>query len=224
MNKKIDIKPIAIALIVVGFLFFIKLQFPLYKVTSDAMLNSLKEGQIVLVNTWADLKTRDVVVVEHNDEVFMSRIIASYGDELFSKDGKVEVNGQLEPDTNLLFEYHIYCTSEVNDSIVVNFDELYPKREYKAYITSYWADSLKMADGIKRIEKINHSKNTVPILSKDSTFVGNRDNFGPIKVPNNKSFYWLMGDNRHKAKDSRYLGFISEDEIIGKVVYTFNGF
>lgn len=43
-------------------------------------------------------------------------------------------------------------------------------------------------------------------------------NFGPIQVP--KDSYFVMGDNRAISKDSRNgLGFIKEDEIIGKSEY-----
>jgi signal peptidase I len=32
--------------------------------------------------------------------------------------------------------------------------------------------------------------------------------------------YWVMGDNRHQALDSRYWGFVAEDEIIGVYLRT----
>jgi len=50
------------------------------------------------------------------------------------------------------------------------------------------------------------------------------DDFGPIKVPNNK--YFVMGDNRLVSMDSRNgLGFILKDEIVGQsefVIYPFS--
>ncbi|OZU90487.1 signal peptidase I [Virgibacillus indicus] len=49
-------------------------------------------------------------------------------------------------------------------------------------------------------------------------------NFGPIQVPEDS--YFVMGDNRAISKDSRNgLGFIKEDEIIGKsefVIFPFD--
>jgi signal peptidase I len=41
--------------------------------------------------------------------------------------------------------------------------------------------------------------------------------FGPVKVPAGN--YLLMGDNRDNSMDSRYLGFIPRDEIVGRSRY-----
>lgn len=42
-----------------------------------------------------------------------------------------------------------------------------------------------------------------------------------IIIPENS--YFLMGDNRDNAMDSRYIGVITKDEIIGKVVFGYWG-
>jgi hypothetical protein len=44
----------------------------------------------------------------------------------------------------------------------------------------------------------------------------NEDNIGPLKVP--ASSYFVMGDNRHMAFDSRYVGFIKKEEVVATVL------
>ena len=51
-------------------------------------------------------------------------------------------------------------------------------------------------------------------LDKNSTWTA--DNFGPLTVP--AESYFVMGDNRHFAMDSRYTGFVKKEDSKGVVV------
>jgi signal peptidase I len=46
-----------------------------------------------------------------------------------------------------------------------------------------------------------------------------RDNYGPVTVP--PGSYFVMGDNRDNSNDSRYWGFVTWDEIIGKPLFVY---
>ncbi len=46
-----------------------------------------------------------------------------------------------------------------------------------------------------------------------------RDNYGPTTVP--EGSYFVMGDNRDNSNDSRYWGFVNNDDVIGKPLFVY---
>lgn len=67
--------------------------FPLYRITGDAMKDTLGEGDIAAAVRKASYKAGDVVVINESGKILIRRIIAGPGDSVkIGKDGNVFVN------------------------------------------------------------------------------------------------------------------------------------
>ena len=62
--------------------------------------------------------------------------------------------------------------------------------------------------GIEMLDGTAHSIQFVPVA-------GAKDNFAKVEVP--EGHYLVLGDNRNNSSDSRYIGFVPDSEIQGKV-------
>jgi len=52
-----------------------------------------------------------------------------------------------------------------------------------------------------------------------SSIFSNRDNFGPVVVP--QGSYFVMGDNRDDSEDSRFWGSVPDDHVKGRVAFVY---
>jgi signal peptidase I len=59
-------------------------------------------------------------------------------------------------------------------------------------------------------ERIDGSTRTVQYVPA----LGGRGNFGPVTVP--ADHYFMLGDNRDDSEDSRYIGAVPREKIIGR--------
>jgi signal peptidase I len=77
-------------------------------------------------------------------------------------------------------------------------------------------DGNPLAEGYTRFEE--------PPLRREDPEYGfrsedQRDNYGPETVPPGQLF--VMGDNRDNSRDSRYWGFLPEDQVKGRAVIVY---
>jgi signal peptidase I len=76
---------------------------------------------------------------------------------------------------------------------------------------SLWHDDTPNKEVLR--EKIFHHSYPIAV----NTIQPGLMTFGPVVVPKNK--YFVMGDNRDNSADSRYIGFIPREDILGRASY-----
>ena len=120
-------------------------------------------------------------------------------------------------------------TLEINDRLFVNkfiYRFKQPKRGDIVVFSSPMHDG---KDYVKRCigmpgETLEMRQGIVYIDGKELVLPGiniQRDDsfFGPVYIP--KGCYLMLGDNRSNSYDSRYWGFVKEEDVLGEALFTF---
>ena len=136
------------------------------QVVGTSMNPNLIDGELMLLNKityrFNDIERFDIVVVDHDDDPIIKRVIGLPGEKVEYKDNKLYINGE-----------------EIKENFKTNGD----------------------TDDYNIIES---SHSTIP-----------------------KNMYFVVGDNRINSADSRIIGLIDKDMILGKanfVLFPFNKF
>lgn len=155
------------------------------------------------------------VVPMHGHALLIHRICGMAGDMVEIKAGTLFVNGSaVDEDLQLK---HIY---KVNQQQAGEFEY----RTEEAYTIPPYTDTLyvPLADRVVKKAQLPCVRYILPAGVRDDEIYRvyqkswNIDNFGPLRIPSNKLF--LLGDNRGKAQDSRYLGLIDQNKVVGTVI------
>ena len=98
---------------------------------------------------------------------------------------------------------------------------VYGLDKYLFHLTEKQKERLNKNSFITSVESNIQMQNVYQkeVFKSDTINKWNRDNYDPIEIPsnNNDKRYFVLGDNRHNAADSRYIGFILESVVVGMI-------
>lgn len=194
-----------------------------YKNSSTSNEPNLKLNSIMFTSSLVTPEIGDFVAYNFENDITgkqtrIHRLCAKANDTLQIIDGNVYLN-KINIDKGI-DHVHLYQTTQAEYS-KIKLSENIPD-EYYAFIIAENNVKAMLPDSIARkyglaSKRISEEKGTLDsMIKKIYKADWNKDNFGPIVIPEGKIF--VMGDNRDNSEDSRYLGLIDESEIVGVAI------
>ena len=194
-----------------------------FKIPSESMVPTLVVGDFILVNKFTygvrlpviNKKLVDVGLPKRGDVMvfrypvdptkdFIKRVVGIPGDKIEYRNKRLTINDQLIPTEQLDSQ------TRVDDSLAFqSYDVIREKLGEKTHIS--YLDS--RMPGV-RMEGIRKFPNRANCAYNDDQLT--------CTVP--FGHYFMMGDNRDNSEDSRYWGFVPEENIVGKAVVVWMNF
>ncbi len=195
-----------------------------YTTPSPANVPTLPVGDNLFSSNLVQPKRLDFIAYQYRDpegqsSVWMHRLCGLPGDTLEMRRGLLYVNGK-NLDAGLHLRHHY---------TLANAD--FARLPADAAPDTLSADRLAAPDSIARIGLTDadvtrqhlpaHRLVLAPgyrdfMIQQTHKQPWNQDNFGPVVVP--AGYYFVLGDSRHNAMDSRYIGAIPKENFRGTIL------
>jgi signal peptidase I len=191
-----------------------------FRIPSESMMPTLLNGDFILVNKYTygvrlpilDWKIFDVnapqrgeVMVfrfpENPGENYIKRVVGLPGDTVAYQDKRLTINGkEVEVEKHDDYQHiKLYYSTQFEETLGSTRHRILNDDVVPAYIDEF---KVRNFPGRK-----NCQYNTAGVI---------------CEVPNGS--YFVMGDNRDNSEDSRYWGFVPEENIVGKAFFIWFNF
>lgn len=202
----------------------------IYQIPSSSMEPSYPPGSYIIVSSLGSAEAGDVVSFKNYNDPYAPeggftpycyRLIAKGGDVLEMKEGLAYVNGTLVDHPEAI-QQSFFVSGEDKKKYAGRLRKM--AKEFRnsgdrAMLTITQSEYEELSETIMLTPHANklrypHLPVTAFHQMLDATWTS--DDLGPITIPDGQLFF--LGDNRDNAEDSRFLGFIPEEDVIGKVL------
>lgn len=187
----------------------------IYTIPTTASEPTYRPGSVVIASSLKKVNNNDFVVFKSPDKgVWIFRCIGKEGDIIEMKNAIVYINGKQVDEPFVWNEYYISNKQlQSIEGYVQNNNNTIRAINDSVAIGNFTTTELKDYHLNLKLFLSKDAVNIFPVFKK---LEYDQDNFGPIKIP--KDSYFLLGDSRHDAYDSRYFGFVKADDIISTVL------
>ncbi len=176
-----------------------------YRIPTSSMEDTLLIGDFLLVNKFNyGMRTPDWIGIPYTDVGFDIPWVRIPGFKTPKQNDVVIFRYPLDPS----LDYIKRCIATGGKTI-----EVVDKEVFVDGVQFPRPPNMKFMDK-NTIMRKNEGRYTFPTF--DNNKYGSRDNFGPLKIPENH--YFMMGDNRDRSSDSRAWGFVPFDNIVGEAL------
>lgn len=206
-----------VALIVMVFAMRLSYALQIFSFDSQANAPTIAARQLVFTSTLKKPRRFDFIafqnVVQGRRSIWLSRLCGMPGDSIEMRDGQLYVNHRCV-DSTLTLSHSFVVQTKDTAGLRADTTEVIPADSGQVLIT--YPDGEIGSHGIAYQRYIVPEDRTDAYMQKVYGQSWNTDHFGPIAVP--PDHYFVLGDNRSNAIDSRYLGFISSKDFKGTVL------
>ena len=141
-------------------------------------------------------------------ELLIYRLCAKGGDTVQIKDGVLTVNG-IKTDKKIQLYGQFVLTRGDYAKLKTIDKEIYDNainEPNDSFVYIFASDEFIRSNALAAVPLVYSRDYVDPLIEKQWGQNWNADQFGPVVVPTGSFF--VLGDNRHNAIDSRYRGFI----------------
>jgi signal peptidase I len=218
-------KPLIIALAVGVFLLAVWLigsvthTLEFYTISTASNQPTYRPGDVVIAsNLVKPARNKFIVFKTKDNREWIFRCIGVPGDIIEIRKTALYVNNQLQDEPFAANEYFIHNTDLTKIAGLV--------AKNKNIVKPMAGDSLSVITLTKPEVKAYQVKLAICSLSPGNVnpnlyldfrrWMYNEDNLGQIVVPKNS--YFVLGDDRHNAYDSRFSGYVNAEDVISTVI------
>lgn len=197
-----------------------KIPFTNIKIPYANLFNTWKpEKNDLIVFNYPEKYLQDTTLLSHQ---FIKRIIACPGDTLQFINKKIFINGKelLLPPTIKYSDESIRRRGVVEENIFPNGSK-WNRDNYGPIIVPKKGDTIEVnSHNLEKVKQIIVMDYGERVLRDEGTVITlNANPIHQYVIQNDN--YFVIGDNIDVSMDSRYLGFINEEMIIGKALFIY---